>query len=176
MVVEGIRLHADGNDERAEGLSLSSVGVGEWIDGSPQHAKRVEALVDFLADREPSVPNLMTIDWARLANDTLGIGALAFVPRRASLEDTGGAATVEVGVCVGVSVREASRPLEAVHGTGEGNGGMVSLAMLRDGYASVDKLLVQVGRQGERHCRRENTKQSSVMRRSESSEGNLLAI
>ena len=163
--MEGVRLHADRNDERAEGLSLTSVGVGEWIDGSPQDAKRVEALVDFLADREPSVPNLMTIDWARLSNDTLGIGALAFVPRRSSLEDTRSAATVEVGVCVGVSVREAGAPLDAVHGTGEGNGVMASLDMLRDGYASVDKLLVQVGRQGERHCRQENTKQSSVTRR-----------
>jgi hypothetical protein len=44
--------------ERAEGLGLPGVGVGEGFDGRPLYANGVEVVVDALADREPSVPNV----------------------------------------------------------------------------------------------------------------------
>ena len=41
-VDEGLRLHADGNDERAKEIGLPGVGVGEGVDASPLHLERVE--------------------------------------------------------------------------------------------------------------------------------------
>ena len=35
VVEEGVGFHTDGEDERAERLDLSGVGVGEGVDGSP---------------------------------------------------------------------------------------------------------------------------------------------
>ena len=54
IVAEGMGLHTDGGDERAEGLSLTGVSVGEGVDGRPLYANGVEVMVDALADREPS--------------------------------------------------------------------------------------------------------------------------
>ena len=102
-------LHTDGKDERAEGLGLPGVGVGEGVDGRPLYANGVEALVDALADREPSAPSGVTVDRASLTYDALGLRALADAPVRARLEDTGSAAAIEVAVGVGVLVNEAGR-------------------------------------------------------------------
>src|SRR5712671_1240099 len=46
LVGEGARRHTDGDDERAEGLGLLFVGVGEGVDGCPIYAHGVEVFVE----------------------------------------------------------------------------------------------------------------------------------
>jgi len=156
-----VRLHADGNDEGAKGLGLSGVGVGKGVDTRPTDAESVEASVDLLADSEPSGPDVVTVDGARLSNDALAVWTV--VPRRAGLEHAGRAATVEVGIGVRVPVCEARRLISAVHELREclsgRDGKMVFLnvGVLRDGDdTGFDKTLVDVERNSGRHYRREN--------------------
>jgi hypothetical protein len=87
LVEEGVGLHTDGEDERAEWLSLPGVGVGKGVDRRPLYASRVEVFVDARADRELSGPNGMTVDRASLTFDALGLRAFADGPVRARLED-----------------------------------------------------------------------------------------
>ena len=59
----------------------------------------------------------MTVDWASLTNDALGLRAFAYVPGRARLEGTGSAAAREVAIGVGVFVGEAGHlGDDVVHG------------------------------------------------------------
>ena len=107
IVEEGVGLHTDGENERAERLGLPGVGVGEGVDGCPLQANGVEVLVDALSNRAPSGPNSVTVDRASLTFDALGLRAVAYGPVRARLEDTGGAAGIKVTVGVGVLISEA---------------------------------------------------------------------
>ena len=107
IVEEGVGLHTDGENERAERLGLPGVGVGEGVDGRPLQANGIEVLVDALSDRAPSGPNSVTVDRASLTFDALGLRAVADGPVRARLEDTGGAAGIKVTVGVGVLISEA---------------------------------------------------------------------
>lgn len=109
VVEEGVGFHTDGEDERAERLGLPGVGVGEGVDRRPLYANGVEFVVDALADRTPSGLNGVTVDWASLTFDALGLRALADAPARARFKNTGSAAAIEVTVGVGVIVSEAGR-------------------------------------------------------------------
>ena len=109
FVEEGVRLHPDGEDERAEGLGLPVVGIGKGVYERPLYIHEVEVVADALADREPSGPNGVTIDRTSLTFDALGLRAFAGVPIRASLEYAGRATAIEVVVGVGVVFSEADR-------------------------------------------------------------------
>jgi hypothetical protein len=107
FVEEEVRLYADGDGERAEWLGLPVIGVGQGVDGRPVYASKVKVFVDARADREPSAPNVVTIDQARLTHDALGLRANGDLPVRSGLEDTGSATRIEVAISVGVLVSEA---------------------------------------------------------------------
>ena len=109
FVEEGVGLHTDGEDERAEGLGFPGVGIGEGVDGRPLYANGVEVVVDALADREPSGLNGVTVDRASLTFDALGLRTFGDVPVRARLEYAGSAAAIEVFVGVWVVFSEARR-------------------------------------------------------------------
>lgn len=109
VVEEGVGLHTDGEDKRAEGLGLPIVGIREGVDGGPLYTNGIEAAVDALADREPSALNGVTVDRASLTDDAQGHRALVYRLVRTRLEDTGSAAAIKVAVGVGVLVGEAGR-------------------------------------------------------------------
>ena len=61
-----IRFHTNGEDELAEGLGLSRISEG--VDRRSHDAHRVKAFVDVRANIEPSEPDGMTVDRARLTD------------------------------------------------------------------------------------------------------------
>jgi hypothetical protein len=132
VIEEGVGLHADGENKRAEGLRLPGIGVGEGVYGRPLYANGVEAVVDALGDREPSEPNWVTVDRASLTFDALGLRALADLPVGARLEDTGSATAIKVAVGVGILVSEADR-LGVVPRGDEHVGGKLVPDLFRDG-------------------------------------------
>jgi hypothetical protein len=100
----------------------------------------------------------MTVDWASLTFNALGLRALADVPVRARLEDTGSTTAIEVTVGIGVLVSEASclgdiivlgHALPTVRerelAKREGSWGDKSLCG-GDGQAGSNKLLIEVER------------------------------
>jgi len=116
VVKEGVRLHADGNDEIANEIGLSGVGVRKGVDGSQRHLQRVECSGDTPEDRGPStiIRNRVAVNGASLSQDPVSLGTRAFRPGRARLVHAGGAAPVEVGVSVFVVIGESDDLLWAL--------------------------------------------------------------
>lgn len=50
FIEEGVGLHTDGEDERAEGFGLPGIGIGEGVDRYPLYTNGVKVMVDALAD------------------------------------------------------------------------------------------------------------------------------
>ena len=109
LVDEGAGYHTDGEDERAEGLGLPLVGVGEGVNACPPYAIRVEVFIDKLADGEPNGSNRVTVDGARLTNNALGLRALTYRPGRTSLVYTRRTAAVKVAISIGILCGKAGR-------------------------------------------------------------------
>ena len=91
--------------------SLASY-IGEGVDECPLRTNGVEIVVDTLANREPSMPNRMTVARTHLTFNALGLRAIVDMPVKArlELEDTQSysATTIEVTVGIGVLSSQAS--------------------------------------------------------------------
>lgn len=100
LVEERTGIHTDAYNKRAERLGLPSIGIGEGIDGRPYYANGFKLVADARADRNSSRLNSVTVNWARLTEDTPAQRSLTYGPVRARLVDTGSTRTIEVAIGV----------------------------------------------------------------------------
>ena len=105
---DGIRLHADDDDEGAERRSLPGIGVGERIDESPLDMKGVDVFPESFPYGTPNLRFLGIVNGTDLAYEGLSLRAISHRPDSTLLVYARHGAAEKVGVCGRVIVREAA--------------------------------------------------------------------